>query len=336
MTVLFSADRVLATLERTEIQKEAASRFQSGMRLLQQGDRKAALANLRRAHMLIRDRREYTLGFTEALIANNMGDTAEARLSDLLTEDSNDGRPNLLLARLLASESKTASAIAYYHRAIYGVWPGDTAARVLQVRDAWQVRMELARYLAKIHRPQELLSELLLLQDHAEKDPALAHEIAGLFLTAGSTIRAAQIYRDLLEKTPDDAEAYKGLGEAELLRGDYRASESSFLSALRHKPGDLSLVQRLHFANTLATLDPTPRRLTSAEKYNRATRLLASIQCGDVPPAAKHFGPITNELAESQLALAEQLWAKRAQLCPGKPPVDEATAVIMQKLSDTR
>src|SRR5882757_4180871 len=106
MASLFAADRVLATLEQTEIQREASTRYQAGMRLLHQGDKKAALATLQRAHVLVRDRREYTLGLSEALIANGMRDMAEAHLRDLLAEDSNDGRANLLLARLLASESK--------------------------------------------------------------------------------------------------------------------------------------------------------------------------------------------------------------------------------------
>jgi tetratricopeptide (TPR) repeat protein len=329
MAALFAADRVLANLEQTEVQHEASARYQSGMRLLHNGDKQAALATLQRAHTLDRDRREYTLGLSEALVANNMREAAEARLRDLLTEDSNDGRANLLLARLLASESKPEDATAYYHRAIYGVWHGDTAAEV------WQVRMELARYLAKVQRPQELLSELLLVQDRAAKDPALAREVAGLFLAAGSSTRAAQMYRDLLRQTPNDAQAYRGLGEAELLQGDYRAAESMFLSALRHNPADPTLAHRVHFANTLALLDPTPRRLTSAEKYNRATRLLASIQCGDLPPETQKRGPATNEVAEAQLALAEQMWEQRAQLCPGKPPADEATALIMQKLKET-
>jgi tetratricopeptide (TPR) repeat protein len=246
-----------------------------------------------------------------------------------LTEDSNDGRANLLLARLLASESKTDEATAFYHRAIYGAWHGNAASEV------WQVRMELARYLAKVQRTQELLSELLLLQDRAEKDPALAREVAGLYLAAGSSTRAAQMYRDLLRKTPNDAQGYRDLGEAELLQGDYRAAESMFLSALRHNPADSTLPQRLRFANTLATLDPTPRRLSSAEKYNRATRLLASIGCGDLPPETERRGPITNELAEARLSLAEQLWEQRSQLCPGKPPTDEAAALIMRKLKET-
>jgi tetratricopeptide (TPR) repeat protein len=329
MASLFAADRVLATLEQSEIQREASIRYQTGMRLLHQSDKRAALATLQRAHVLVRDRREYTLGLSEALIANNMRDAAEAHLRDLLAEDSNDGRANLLLARLLASESKVDDATAYYHRAIYGVWHGDTAAEI------WQVRMELARYLAKVHRPQELLSELLLLQDRAEKDPALAREVAGLYLIAGSSARAAQMYRDLLRKTPNDAQAYRDLGEAELLEGDYRAAESMFLSALHHNPADPTLQQRLRFASTLAKLDPTPRRLTSGEKYHRATRLLASIRCADAPIETKPPGPITNELAEAQLSLAEQLWEQRGQLCPGKPPSDEATALIMQKLKET-
>ena len=344
---LFTVDRLLARVERKEIQGQAEAQYRSGMSLLRQGENRAALALLQQAHSLDRTRRNYTLGFTQGLIAAGRRDEAATQLHEILREDSNDGRTNLLLARLLAADSKIVDAVTYYRRAIYGAWSGDSAS------EATAVRLELARYLAKNDRPRELLSELLLLQDATGNDPGLEVELAALFVTAGSGTRAEQMYRDLLRRSPDDFASYRGLGEAYLLEGDYRAAESSFLLALRNERGNAELIHRLRFANQLALLDPTSRRLSSAEKYKRASQLLDSIReeishCVPAVPQAdptasqvnprmdngKHKTPIGNEAAEARLSLAEQLWEVRAKVCSGKPSPNPATATatIMQKV----
>jgi tetratricopeptide (TPR) repeat protein len=342
---LFTVDRLLARVERTEIQSQAEAKYRSGMSLLRHGENGAALVLLQQAHSLDRTRREYTRSFSEGLIATGRRDEAASQLREILREDSNDGRANLLLARLLAADSKITDAITFYRRAIYGSWRSDSA------KQAMAVRLELARYLAKNDRPRELLSELLLLQDTPGKDPRLDRELAALFITADSPQRAEQMYRDLLHNRPDDSAAYSGLGEAYLLEGDYRAAESAFLSAFRNQRGNAELIRRLRFANQLALLDPTSRRLSSAEKYKRASHLLDSIrqeisQCDAAvaqagvpsPPVSaatdpeKQKGPIGNEAAEAQLSLAEQLWDVRSRVCSGKPSLDPATAIIMQKV----
>ena len=342
---LFTVDRLLARVERMEIQSQAEAQYRAGMRLLRQRENGAAVALLQRAHSLVRTRREYTLGFSQGLIAAGRRDEAATQLQEILREDSNDGRANLLLARLLAADSKMAGATTFYRRAIYGTWDRNTAS------EATAVRLELARYLAKNDRPRELLSELLLLQDATENDPGLERELAALFVMAGSGPRAEQLYHEILRKRPDDFDSYRGLGEAYLLEGDYLAAESSFRVALRNQRGDAELIHRLRFANELALLDPTSRRLSSAEKYRRASLLLDNIraeitQCAAAVPQAdvpvpqvnartdseKEKPPIGSEAAEAQLSLAEQLWEVRAKVCSGKPSSDSATATIMQKV----
>ncbi|MEP6717322.1 MAG: tetratricopeptide repeat protein [Terriglobia bacterium] len=346
IVVVFALDRLLATVERVEIQRGAREQFEAGMLLLRAGRKDSALGPLERAHALARTNREYSLGLIEALIANGSRDEAEARLREILNADSNDGRANLLFARLLAHESRTDEAIAFYHRAIYGIWHDPGA-------ETDSVRLELARYLATTHRPRELLSELLLLQGRGSKDIRMTTDLAGLFLVAGSGPRAAEMYRAILQNSPEDAGALRGLGEANLLAGDYRTAESVFLRALRLHPADAEIIHRLHFANTLAMLDPTSRRLGSQAKFDRATALVSGIrselaQCpsaassplleeADQAVTAKVHGPVTNDIAEARLSLAEKLWELRKRTCSAPVNADtDPVSLVMQKILNTQ
>ncbi len=333
---LFGIDRLLAKLEVREVHLVADQHYAAGTQALQQHDNHKALLELQRAHAMERTRRDVLFALSDALAANGETDQAEANLREMLADDSNDGRANLLLARLLARKSRTAEAIAYFHRAIYGTWDQHAASEVTNAR------LELARYLAQQHRPQELLSELLLLQQYAPKE--LRYDIAELLLASGASARAEQSYRDLLRDNPHDARAYRGLGDANILEGDFRGAESMFLRALQYDPSNASIAAHMKFANQLALLDPTPRRLRSAEKYARAETLVDSIgnelaKCRGAVPDASSPKPamrtVTNEQAEEKLALAEDLWQQRIQCHPDTQP-DDPTAIIMQKVLRTR
>jgi tetratricopeptide (TPR) repeat protein len=226
---------------------------------------------------------------------------------------------------LLAAEGRVADAASYYHRAIYGSWHTDAA------RARAAARLELARFLAKQGARQELLSELLLL-DQAQP------EVAALFLEAGSAARAAEAYRAALRRDPGDAGALTGLGEAELLRYNYHAARNAFREALRSKPEDAAIAARLQLAETLAELDPTSRRLSSAEKYRRSAAILARVQeelsaCAQAPPAPAVRGPVTNEMSEKVLQTAEDLWKQRLKACPQPPGPDDPLPVLFRELA---
>jgi tetratricopeptide (TPR) repeat protein len=290
---LFAIDRALASIEQTEILREAESRYRHGMQLLGGGDKRGAITELQRAHGLVRNNREYTLGLIEALLENGSRQEAESRLREVLRDDSNNGRANLLFARLLAAEAKTDEAIAFYHRAIYGTWPSNVDPHRADAR------IELAEYLGKQQRPQELLSELLLLQARATEDPRLAHKIAGLFLVAGSGSRAADMYHEILRKSPRDARAFEGLGEADLLAGDYRGAESMFLRALRYDPANASVCLSASSLRTISrpwTLHPAAfgQRTSMREPIN------CWLQCGRKCP-----------IVARRLAKVRGLWSRQ-------------------------
>jgi tetratricopeptide (TPR) repeat protein len=351
IAALLAIDFFLAKTERAEVQKEAVHFYTEGSGLLEMGKANEAAEMLRRAHSLERANRKYHLQLVAALLAAGKLPEADRFLKDLLRADPNNGPANLMSARIAVRSGRIADAESYYHRAIYGVWDDDPAAHRIDVR------LELIDLLASRHAEKELLAELLPLEGEAADNPALRQRIAHLYLVAGSPARSATAFRTLIQNDPANADAHAGLGEAELARGNYQDAEAAFHSALRRRPGDSSIGQRMNLARQLTELDPTPRRISSIEKYRRSMIILqraadALQRCTAgsqsrspeksaqlLAAAAKALAPkrrpsTTNEAAEEKLSLAEQLWRARTELCPaGSLEDEEALGLIMEKLA---
>jgi tetratricopeptide (TPR) repeat protein len=340
MAGLFAFDRFLAAVEARELASQAAGLAAEGDRLIAAGRPAEAIAPLRRAHALARTNMDYQLSLARALLRSGDTSEAETNLRDLLNRHSNDGATNLAMARLQAHEGNAAEAAAFYHRATYGAWPKGVDLR--------SVRLELAEYLAAHGSSKELLSELLLLQE--EEDTALIVRIAQLFLVAKSPARAAEEWRKLIRLDPGNIAAYEGLGNAELAEGHFHAAQSSFLEALRRRPGDEGAIRRLRFTSLLTSLDPTPRRLSSRQKFERSTRILELARTGIAACVGKAGagtliaeagamlsekvkGPVTNELSESRLALAESLWKQRVERCGSAASEDDPLPILMHTLN---
>lgn len=326
MLGLLFIDKLLASIERRELITEAASLYRQGEELMAKGQAPAAIGLLRRSVTMARENRAYRLALANALLAVGRLDEARSDLEYLLELDSNAGSANLAMARLQAQLGNSRETEAYYHRAIYGTWPS--------AHQTIGIRVELAEFLAQKGEDRQLLSELLLLQGSSTDDRAVQLTIANLFLKAGSPTRAAQTYRSLLRRYPNDVEAYSGLAESELLSGEYGMAMSNLRRALHRSPGDSRLVERLELATNLSTLDPTPRRLTSREKYRRSLAVLelaktAAAGCAKQPSAQPEIEPllatatrplnvrrsVTNELSESLLDAATALWEAKTRLC---------------------
>jgi tetratricopeptide (TPR) repeat protein len=348
---LFAIDLFLAKTERAEVKNEAIHFYREGSRLLQAGKTNEATEMLRRAHSLERANRQYHLQLVRALSAAGKAAEAESLLNDLLRADPNNGPANLLAAKVAVRSGRIPDGEAYYHRAIYGVWDRDALAHRIEVR------LELIDFLASRRAEKELLAELLPLEGEAPDDGALRQRIAGLYLAAGSPERSAIAFRALLQKDPANPEAYAGLGEAELALGNYQGAQLAFSAALRRKPGDSATQLRMDLARRLTELDPTPRRLSSIEKYRRSMIILQraadvlercstqtqgrsseeSVQLQAAVAKAltrKTRTTITNEVAEEKLSLAERLWRARVEPCAAGSSKDELLELIMEKIAE--
>ncbi len=350
---LAGVDRFLARVESDEVRDTAQKSYLTGSRLLSEGKAGEAVNFLRDAHSLQRQNPEYELQLITALAADGKIAEAEPLLTDVLQSDPNGGPANLIAARLMNLKGNTSDAEAYYHRAIFGGWSGDKGARRVAAR------MELIDLLARKDQKQELLAELISLEAESPASDDIRKRLGKLFLVAGAPGRAASIYAALIEKDPKDIAAYEGMGDAELGQNQYRAAHEAFLGAYLRDPNNASVRAHLQTLDTVTEIDPTLRRLTSAEKYRRSIRILEMtratldqclaknppgnsgssdenqqlFQTADAALAQKEPAHVTNEVAEGVLSLAEKLWHAEKAKCEGDASDQDAINLIMRKLA---
>ncbi|HVV47580.1 MAG TPA: tetratricopeptide repeat protein [Bryobacteraceae bacterium] len=346
---LAAMDQFLARIESSEMRKTAQQSYAAGVRLMQAGKVAEAVDSLRNAHTLERENTAYELELIAALTAAGKADDAEPLLTEVLQREPNDGRANLIAARLMVRRGNITEAESYYHRAIYGTWPGDSA----ESRES--VRMELVN----------LLAELISL-DAQSPPPEIRKRLAELYLVAGSPGRAVNIYQSFVAQDPNDIAAYEGLGDAEIEQGQYGAAHDAFRRAALRDPENASVRARLEMLNIVTGLDPTRRQLTSAEKYRRSLRILKMARdeagrcaatspsasavltsganrgfaaAGDAIIASRAPAHATNEAAEAVLSLAEKLWQASTAACgngnlpEGRSPDRDALVLLMKKLA---
>ncbi len=352
---LTALDKSLAKIEDAEVRSSARRSYQTGKLFLDQGAAAKAVDPLRDAHALERENVGYTLALISALMDVRKTSEADTLMDEILVSKPNDGQANLVAARLVLREGKVDDAKAYYHRAIYGSWSSDSEVHKRAAR------LELIQLLQEEKARQPLLAELISLESEAslggeaKDDPQALRQIAQLFLSAGAPARAAAVYRNLIERDPHDSAAYEGLGEAELEEGQYRAAQAAFLRASNYRRNG-PLQARLQLSTQLTELDPTPRRLTSMEKYNRSARILSLakndfethlagrpgaatpdvaqlLQAASDELSKKSPANATNEMAEHELDLAERLWKERLAIFGAQAaPEEEALRLCMEKL----
>lgn len=338
MAVLFAADAFLAHKDEAARGAEARRLFREGRQLESKGDLAEAIDRFRGAYANARQERGYQLALAQALLEAGRMPEAEETLTELLAADSTGGGANLTMARLLSREGKTAEAISYYHRAIYGQWPEDAAANRVRTR------FELVDLLASRDRKSEMLAELLPLEEEAPQDAAARLRIGRLFVEAGAPRRAADIFRALLRRRPQDGEAYGGLGEAEFELGNYRIALGELAEAARLLPQDARIGAQLDLCRRVLELDPMRRGISTRERLARS-RTLAGLAleearacAGAAPPEplAKLMETARRPSAdtEANLDLAERLWQARRGACGASAaPADQALALVMARLA---
>jgi cytochrome c-type biogenesis protein CcmH/NrfG len=351
IAALVMVDVSLEKMEQGELASQAIRADQNGQKLLAQDRAGQAVDAFRNAHALERENTKYELDLIQGLMAAGKLADAQPLMTEILDQQSNNGEANLIAAHLAARQGDINSADSYYHRAIYGEWPGQTT------RHQIETRLELINFLSQHGREDEVLAELLPLQEQAAKDAALQPKLAELFLAAGSAARARDIYRELIKADPRNAGNYAGLGDAELALGDFRGAHLAFANAVAHDGKDETLRARLELTTTLVSIDPTARRLSDSEKYSRSMRVLQMAtddlgQCvaknsalathqmtdlftsAEAQLAAHPPRQATNEAAEAVLSLAERVWHARTDICASVASSnDQALRLVMDKLA---
>ena len=347
IAALLTVDAFLAKMEQAESHAEAARLFDQAKVLMEHGGNDEAIERIRDAMVIERDNRDYQRTLAQAQFAAGKTADAESTLTDLLRTDSSDGLASLMLARVLEKEGRFVEAVSYFHRAVYGQWSQDAAGNRLRAR------FELIDLLAQHNSKQELLAELLSVQAEAPGDLKTKTRIGQLFLLAGSPARAADVFQGILHDTPNNADAYRGLGEADFARGSYRAAQRDFQAALRLAPGSRDALQRLALCNELLMLDPTVRGLGRTERFRRSVKVVELTRDETSQCVGENPSPETQELfdtaskvmkarvsaarqadvSESNLDLAERLWQVRQKECKSPPAADSPLALVQARLA---
>jgi len=190
----------------------------------------------------------------------------------------------------------------------------------------------------------ELLAELLPFEDVSPDSVALRQRLAKLFIAAGSPARAVAAFRGVLRRDPQNADAYSGIGDAELALGNFRAARADFSEALRLRPRDTTFERRLSLVDSVFALDPTVRGIGAAERLSRSRVLLertlsAMIECGQsgtpLATARALLGAASADdrlevLTDSLVETATSLWSTRPATCG---MTDNALRLVQARLA---
>ena len=343
IALLFAVDTFLAKSEHAETAVQAATLFERAQALMRRGNNLEAIKQLKDAVSMERANRDYRRTLAEAQLAAGKPNDAETTLSNLLETDSTDGPANRIMGRTLLANGRFNEATSYFHRAIFGRWDADPPKNRLSVR------FELIDLLAANNSKEELLAELLPLEDSAPADPATRLRIGRLFLLAGSPVRAAAVFHGILRDTPDLADAFAGLGEAEFAQGNYRAAESNFQSAVRLAPGEKGSEEGLQRSNELLRLDPMTRDIGTEERLRRSRELVRltlaeTSRCigTNLPSGWRELELEAETLlnasrnldsVETNLELSERIWQLRKTQCKPPPESISPLTLVLAKIS---
>jgi tetratricopeptide (TPR) repeat protein len=204
--------------------------------------------------------------------------------------------------------------------------------------------------LAHAGRRVQAQTELLALAAEVPPQPGPQKRIAGMLEDLGLPNQAASLYRDVLRRNPQDADAYDRLGEAELAQADFSAARRAFESALRINPNEETAAKRIMLCDQILALDPEMGGLSASERYQRSRDLLAAVvnqMTSCLPPPAV-LGAAQSSLAnrrrprsfsdatEDDLATASALWRDSSPNCNPKPDPDAPVTRLMTQLARNR
>ena len=327
----------------------AHEEFERARGLNAQGLHEKALRHLRAAFHLEHKNREYQMALTLTLIQLERYDEARIQLDDILRADPTNAPANLLLARIAAAggASSMDSAIQYYQRAIYGLWPDDP------IRHRIDTRFEFAHFLASEERIEELRAELIILASDIRDDLGQLINAGYLMLFARSPAQAETVFTRALGRDPRNAEALAGLGKAQLEDGNFAASEQTLLRAVRANPRNEEIRKQLALVQEIRALNPKRRGIGPLVSARRAMHLLERTHdrltaCADqasLPPEARedlaaaaaqlevrHRGRPTPNSIDGDIALAVRLFHDGSDFC-ANPGADLAVEHLTRVLA---
>ena len=360
MIAFFVGTGFLTGAFRAERSERAQVHLQTARTLADYGLYEEAGAEFRESLTYAPDDLGARLGLAQSLYYLERLGEAESHLLNLIEMAPTLADANRLLARITERNGRLRDAVRYYRTAVHGQW------RVSPEQSRIRTRFELIALLERQHEDMQATGELVELLRDSPGDSRIKKRIGRHFLRVGSPSHAVQVFQELVELHPRDGEAYAGVGEAEFALDHYYSSRTAFQRALRLRPEDQDIQRRLALLDRIRALDPTYRpygnALSRAERYRRGREVLDRVvkvleHCihpGAGPDFAGPPAPVPELLepwfdqAQDQLesrrrasddriattiALAEELWARRKEVCEDTDSRDKPLTHVMRKLT---
>jgi tetratricopeptide (TPR) repeat protein len=324
--------------------KRAATAYQAGIALVSQGSTDEAIERFRTALSTAPNNKEYRLALGSALVQGEHFDEASLYLNGILKSDPDNGPANLEMARVMAKQGTLAQTSAYYHKAIFGVWP---KGRELERQEAV---LELADYLFAHGAQAEAALELVGLARQSQTSVAMKERAAAKLLSFHEPGQALAVFQEIVGSNPHDGSAWAGLGEAQFNLGDYSSAEVSLQNGATWGTSDQNVTTNLKITQEILSMDPSTRGLSVSARYHRSVNLLQHVldlveMCK--PPLAnapelsrliarasqqlKQERPQNTETAGANVSMAEDLWEANQKWCGTSP--DPALARLMPLLT---
>jgi chloride channel protein, CIC family len=329
--------------------QRAEEYYKTGNELLREDRDDEAVQQFRDALSGAPGNPRYRLALGLALAKDKHSAEASVYLNALLKRDPENAQANLGEARIAAAEGKTTDAVKFYRRAIDGAWPAG------EDQNRTQARFELVSLLEKSGQRTQAIAELLAALGPAAHDSAAKKKIGQLLLSYGAPREAADVFRNMVQADDRDADAYAGLGQAELAMENYQDARDAFQKTVELNPADSTIKAQLDLSDRVLALDPNARGLRAAARYQRSKELLQAEvtrfnQCrpgntaADAARKALANQPQHGELEDSadmNLALAEDLWKQEQKACgtlsnstqQAPNPNDQAIERVLVRLS---
>lgn len=163
--------------------------FDRGEKALVAGRPADAVLAFRSALSLSTANPNYERALAEALAQAGRTNEAYAYFSSLHSATPGDGFLNLQLARLSVQRNEPTQAVSFYLAALNGLWYGEGTER------RFDIRLELAKYLMTLNKPNEAQGQLLAAEGNSLDQPGAVLEIANLLTQAGDPSDAWTAYR---------------------------------------------------------------------------------------------------------------------------------------------
>ena len=338
----------LSYFYRSQRVAQAEQYVTSGNELIRKGNYQEAVEKFRSALSISHSSGD-RLALAMALIKAKRWNEAEIYFNELIREFPDSGQSNLGLGQIALNRDDFQSAIYYYHKSIYGNWPDKSPNRGVQIR------IELVESLGQEGQLTQARAELMALMTECPDIATIQKRVAHLLLNYGLSEESAQMYRQIIGKSPQDAEAYAGLGQAEFLLENFLSAQEALRNALSLNPDDARSMKQLNLAEQILELDQSLRRLRASDRYLRSRKLIEATlssldQClleemNPLPdPAVKVIEAARdsaatrrkphsyNDATETNLGLAEQIWEVRMNSCGPLKAEEESLRILIPRL----